>query len=48
MGRPDSNDSPKDCTADFGFVADFGSEHADTFRRDLHSDLRTSHLSFAA
>jgi hypothetical protein len=28
-----------------GIVADFGPEHADTFRRDLHPDLRLSRHS---
>ena len=27
-----------------GIEADFGSEHADTFRRDLHPDLRADHV----
>jgi len=27
-----------------GFSADFGSEHADTFRRDLHPDLRADYV----
>ncbi len=33
--------APKDSTATIGIEADFGPEHADTFRRDLHPDLRT-------
>ncbi len=28
-----------DASANIGFEADFGPEHADTFRRDLHPDL---------
>ncbi len=27
-----------------GIEADFGPEHADTFRRDLHSDLRADYV----
>lgn len=27
-----------------GIEADFGPEHADTFRRDLHPDLRADYI----
>jgi type I restriction enzyme M protein len=31
-----------------GIEADFGPEHADTFRRDLHSDLRADYVLASA
>jgi hypothetical protein len=36
-----SHSKAKDSTANLGIEADFGPEHADTFRRDLHSDLQS-------
>lgn len=36
--------SPKDqSSANLGFEPDIGKEHADTFRRDLHPDLRADY-----
>lgn len=37
-----SSNGAKDSTATIGFEADFGPEHANTFRRDLHRNLRAA------
>jgi len=45
MARSKMYPSPYDSsTAHIGFEADFGPEHADTFRRDLHPDLRADYV----
>ena len=39
MARKTSQSSSKDSSANLGFEADFGPEHADTFRNVKHPDL---------
>ena len=40
MNKGRSSGKSADATATIGFEADFGPEHADTFRLNLHADLR--------